>query len=90
MYQTVNFNIFHAAFKAIRPDSFSYEGLKALFEYLEQYEEDSGVPIKLHVIELCCEFSEMTDSEFREQYEGEPLEHDRVVCALDNGNFLVR
>lgn len=36
-------SIFIDRFKAMgRADNFSYAGLKALFEYLEQYENDTG------------------------------------------------
>jgi hypothetical protein len=91
MYQTVNFNMFHDAFKAIRPDNFSYEGLKALFEHLEQYEEDSGVPIKLDVIALCCEFSEIDcdDSEYA-NYMGDDAERSDLLIAEFRQGLLVR
>jgi len=41
-----------------RGDNFSYEGLKALYDYLLQYEEDAGEEIELDVIALCCDYSE--------------------------------
>lgn len=41
-----------------RNENFSYHGKKALFEYLEQYEEDTGEEIEFDVIALCCDFSE--------------------------------
>ena len=41
-----------------RGDSFSYEGLKALYDHLLQYEEDTGEEIELDVISLCCDYSE--------------------------------
>ena len=37
--------------------NFSYKGLRALFEYLDEtYDEEN--PLKLDVISLCCDFSE--------------------------------
>ena len=36
MKTTVYLNEFRDAFQKIRPDNFSYEGLGALFEYLEE------------------------------------------------------
>lgn len=89
MYQDINFNAFTDAFNAIRPDNFTYEGLRALFDYLTEIEEETGEEIELDVIALCCEFSEITEVEFRDNYEGEPLEHELMVCALDNGHYLV-
>jgi len=58
MKQTVNLYEFREAFRAIRPDNFSYEGLEILFEYLEQLGEDIGEEIELDVIAICCDYSE--------------------------------
>lgn len=50
-----------------RNENFSYEGKRALFDYLEQYSEDSGEPVDLDVIALCCEYYENdTDTIIRE------------------------
>jgi len=92
MYKEISFHDFQEAFRDYdRHGQYSYEAQKALFEHLEQLEEDMGEKIELDVIALCCEFSELTDAEFREQYDydGEPSEHDLVLCGLDNGNWLV-
>ena len=51
---------FMRAFKECRPDNFSYDGLKVLFEYLEEYEIDIGEELELDIIGLCCDFSEST------------------------------
>lgn len=42
---------------------FSYEGLNALFEWLEELADDTGTPYELDVIALCCEFTEYSDLE---------------------------
>lgn len=68
MKQTINFSQFRDDFQAIRPDNFSYEGQKALFEYLEQFEEDTGEELELDVIAICCDFSEDTWQQVAEQY----------------------
>ena len=39
-------------------NNFSYHGLKALFEYLEQLSEDMGEDIELDVVAICCDYSE--------------------------------
>ena len=59
MKQTVNFRDFVGAFTRMgRSEQFSYSGLKALFEYLEDvYEGD----YELDVIALCCEWTEYCD-----------------------------
>ena len=58
MYQNVNFTDFHNAFKQLRPNNFSYDGLQALFQYCEDYEHGSGENMELDVIALCCDVTE--------------------------------
>lgn len=61
MKQTVSETDFRDAFRRMdRADQFSREGLKALFDYLEEYEQDCGEEIELDVIALCCDYSEDT------------------------------
>jgi hypothetical protein len=40
-----------------RYDQFGYDGLRVLFDFLEQFEQDTGEEIELDVIALCCEYS---------------------------------
>ena len=58
MKQTITREVFHAAFRDLRPDNFSYDGLNSLFDYLEQIEQDTGKEIELDVIAICCDFAE--------------------------------
>ena len=59
MKQTISMYDFERAFVDMnRKDQFSYGGKKALFEYLEDFEQDTGEEIELDVIALCCEYSE--------------------------------
>ena len=59
MKQTINSYDFMDAFRTHgRQGQFSNDGLRALFEYLEQIEEDTGEEMELDVITLCCDFSE--------------------------------
>ena len=58
MKKTINKYQFQDAFKALRPDNFSYEGLELLFEYFEQLEQDTGEETELDVIAICCDFRE--------------------------------
>ena len=41
-----------------REDSFSHEGFKALYDYLEEFSECTGEDFKVDVIALCCDFTE--------------------------------
>jgi len=52
-----------------RKNTFSYEGKKALFEYLEEYEESTGEEIELDIIALCCDYTEYESfEEFKADY----------------------
>lgn len=73
MKQTVYESDFIGAFKAIRPDNFSYQGLRVLFESFEVLHDDCGTEIELDVIAICCEFSEMTEDEILNDYQPEGL-----------------
>ena len=64
MYQNVNWWDFDRAFiQCNRENQFSYDGRKALFDYLEGYEEDTGEAIELDVISLCCDYEEYENIE---------------------------
>ena len=73
IYEKVSENDFLQAFvQRGRGESFSYEGQKALFEYLEQYAEDTGEAVELDVIALCCEYSEYESlAAFKNEYGGD-------------------
>jgi hypothetical protein len=61
MKTTVNFSDFVDRFRELdREDQFTYCGKRALFDYLESYEEDCGEEIELDVISLCCDYSEFS------------------------------
>ena len=69
MFQSVNFSSFCDAFRSLdRQDQFTYTGKRVLFDYLEQYEEDTGDSIELDVIALCCEYVESTYDEVIREY----------------------
>ena len=54
---------FNTYFNGSYNKNFSYEGKRALFEYLEQYEDETGEEIELDIIALCCEYSEYNNIE---------------------------
>lgn len=59
MKKTVWFCEFTDAFRdAWRQDSFTYEGKKALYDYLTQYEEDTWTEIEIDAIAIDCDFTE--------------------------------
>ena len=59
MHISVNSSMFADAFRRMgRENQFSREALEALFNYLEDYEQDTGEDLELDVIGLCCDFTE--------------------------------
>jgi len=70
LVKTVSFYDFLNEFeKHGRENQFSYEGKKALFDYLNELSEDLGEAIELDVVALCCEFSEYKNlKEFNRDY----------------------
>lgn len=59
MKRTIGEGDFLRAFEdAGRGEQFSRAGLRELFGYLEDMEEETGTEIELDVIALCCEFAE--------------------------------
>lgn len=69
MKTTVSLYDFREAFRTCgRAEQFSHEGLEVLFDYLEQYEEDTGEELELDVIALCCDYSEDTVADIARNY----------------------
>ena len=64
MKTTINFSEFRDLFQKIRPDNFSYQGLRSLFDYLEDIDPD----FELDVIAICCDFSEDSFENIADQY----------------------
>ena len=79
-----------------REDNFSREGLEALFDYMEQYEEETGLEIELDVIAICCEYTEYENiQEFNESYgkECETIEditEYTQVIPLSGDGFIIQ
>jgi hypothetical protein len=97
MKQSINEYQFRDAFhKMGRGEQFSYDGLTALYDYLEQYEDDTGQEIELDVIALCCDFTEYDSlAEFREDYGEdyetiEDIQYDTSVIMIDEDSFIIQ
>ena len=57
-------------------DNFSYEGKKALFEYLQEYEQSTDEQIEFDYIALCCEYSEYdTEQDLLQEYQSSSLDY---------------
>lgn len=63
-------------------NGFSYEGLSCLFDYLEEYEQETGEDLEFDAVALHCQFSEMTVEDFiNYYYDDEDIE----AIITDNG-----
>jgi len=75
-----------------RADQFSYQGLCALFEYLDDMDSDQS--IELDVIALCCEFVEFESLDsFRDQYGDhyknlDDIAEQTTVIDIDGERFI--
>lgn len=69
MKQSINFSDFVDAFHAHkRYDSFGYNGLRIIFDYLEDYEDQTGEEIELDVIAICCDYNMMDIEDIVKEY----------------------
>ena len=96
MKQSINMYGFERAFKNFERDNFSYDGLKALFEYLEEYEEDTGEEVELDVIALCCDYMEYDSlKEYNDDYgtkysEIDTIQDDTTLIKIDDNSFIIQ
>lgn len=89
MIERVSLYRFEQAFREHgRQDSFSYDGLKALFEYLEELEDDTGEQIELDVVAICGDFTEYEDIEdYNDQNGTEYEDREEVDNYIPVGNY---
>ena len=97
MKTTVSFFDFCNAFRSTKErDSFSDDGKRALFDYLEEVEDRAGEQIELNVIELCREYSEDHWADLADHYQidlSDCSDDDECMAAvgeyLDSRNILI-
>ncbi len=97
MKQNINFYQFCRGFETMgRNNNFSYEGKKALFDYLEQYEDECCTEIEFDVIALCCDYSEYENlAEFQKDYSKEyetieDIEDATTVIRVNDEKFIIQ
>lgn len=99
MKTTVTFYQFEKAFiDSGRRKSWSYEGLKALHEYFEQLEEETGTSIEFDVVAIDSEYCEYTVEDSLKDYpafkdEDQPLDkmqgHTSVIPVSKGFEIMV-
>ena len=97
MKQTVSVCGFMDAFRDMDRDShFSYDGLKALYEYLEECEDGTGEEVELDVIAIYCEFTEYENlKEFQDNYGKEyktlaDIQEETTVIPINDKSFIIQ
>lgn len=77
-------------------NNFSYEGLNALFDYLEQLEEDMGEEMEFDMVAICCDYTEYGNfEELQSNYlDVESMEDlgdkTEVILIPDSERFIIR
>ena len=81
MKQTISFYEFKDAFYQMdREHHFTSTGKKALFNFLEEYEDSTDEEIELDVIALCCDYVEYENiEEFWLDYDKEEFPNEAAI-----------
>lgn len=98
MIQTINFYDFEVGFKLHhRSHHFSPSGLRTLFDYFEQYEEDCDTEIEFDPVAICCEYTEYDsigdfwlDYDQEDYPDMEAIEYNTQVIMIDEESFLIQ
>lgn len=83
-----------------RKNTFSYNGKRALFDHLEEYEENTGEDIELDIVALCCDFTEYDsvleaareyDESIKDEKEARAYLEDRTtVIDVTGGGVIIQ
>tara|TARA_R110000744_G_scaffold194061_2_gene312841 strand:- start:542 stop:835 length:294 start_codon:yes stop_codon:yes gene_type:complete len=93
MISTLNLYDFRRGFETRERTNFSYDGLEALFNYLEEIEQDCDTFIEYDPIAFCCEYMEWEDfAEFQGQYPDienkEEIQEQAQFIDIDGESFI--
>jgi len=94
--QTVDIHQFRQGFVDYDRNNFSYEGLSALFDMLEEYSGSGGTPLELDIIGLCCDYTEYSDfEEIQKCYSCTQLDdiedlHDHTIVVEFEGGIIIQ
>jgi hypothetical protein len=103
MFTRVTETIFKDTFKAINPDQFTRAGLVALFDYLENCENETGQEMAFNATDISCKFTEYENwTEFNIEYgsliddeeiqpgDFEKLQDHTTVICFGESSFIIR
>ena len=93
---TMNFSQFMDNWPESRKEQFSYQAMRALFDYLEEYEESTGEKVEFDPIALCCEYTEYENlAELQNNYTDikdmdDLKDHTQVIEIENNEAFIIQ
>jgi len=95
MKTTVNSSDFINAFRAHDGRFYQmggYPGLHALFEYLEQWEQDTGEEIEFDVVGLCCEWGHFDNVQeaYAELIGGNAEDEQAMLAELEDRTVVIQ
>ncbi len=96
MKTNVTFYDFRKWFEECRENNFSTAGLRALFEYLEEYEEECNTEIEFDPIAICVEYTEYEDmADFHNNYGTDLSTIEEIgeytqVIDIDGTSFIIQ
>ena len=102
MYRTINEYEFEQAFKKMDRDYYSYDGYRALYEFLDEICSSDDKGFELDVIAICCDFTEYENlKEFQSEYYDdvagdkfktiEEIEEETTVIRIeDSDSFIIQ
>jgi hypothetical protein len=74
-------------------NGFTWDGAKALFDYIEEYEGDTGEEVEFDAVALRCEYTEYADlEEIQANYSDidsiDDLRDNTIVIEFDSGIII--
>ena len=96
MKQSITFCQFTDSFRDHGRDNFSYDGMKALYDWIEDMDDQCETETELDVIALCCEFTEYSDlAEFQADYSNDydsidAIQDRTIVIPVSAESFIVQ
>jgi protoporphyrinogen oxidase len=88
MKQTMEFYDFRRILKEHRPDNFTDDGLWALWQHLEELEDETGVEMNFNLTNISCSYAEYASPK---EHAEEASDYDHVLVATTaTGGLIVR
>ena len=92
LYERYDFSLFQSRFEDYGRDrQFSDSGLRALYDHLDELAKDTGEPIEVDVIGLCCEWRDFAPGEAEKEYDmtlKELYQHGGMIIEHDEGVLI--